>query len=31
VWREAERVVGRPLDIELDEDGMLAAIDRMYT
>lgn len=31
VWREAERVIGQPLGIELDEEGMLAAIDRMYT
>jgi len=31
VWREAERVIGQPLGIELDEKGMLAAIDRMYT
>jgi hypothetical protein len=30
VWREAERVLGQPLDITLDEDGMLAAIERMY-
>lgn len=30
VWREAERVIGQPLDIDLDEEGMLAAIDRMY-
>ncbi len=31
VWQGAERVIGQPLDIELDEEGMLAAIDRMYT
>ncbi len=31
VWREAERVIGQPLDIEVDEAGLLAAIDRMYT
>jgi len=31
VWREAERVIGQPLGLELDEQGMLAAIDRMYT
>jgi predicted nucleotidyltransferase len=31
VWREAERVIGQPLPIDLDEQGMLAAIDRMYT
>jgi predicted nucleotidyltransferase len=30
VWREAEHVIGQPLGIELDETGMLAAIDRMY-
>jgi hypothetical protein len=30
VWREAERVIGQPLGIELDEEAMLAAIDRMY-
>jgi hypothetical protein len=30
VWREAERVIGQPLGIELDEAGMLAVIDRMY-
>ena len=30
VWREAERVIGQPLGIELDEAGILAAIDRMY-
>ncbi len=30
VWREAERVIGRPLDREVDEAEMLAAIDRMY-
>jgi hypothetical protein len=30
VWREAERVIGQPLGIELDEEGLLAAIDRMY-
>jgi hypothetical protein len=31
VWREAEWVIGQPLGIELDEQGLLAAIDRMYT
>lgn len=31
VWREAERVIGAPLEVEVDEEGMLAAIDRMYT
>ena len=30
VWREAERVIGQPLGIELDEEGMLAAIERAY-
>jgi predicted nucleotidyltransferase len=30
VWNEAERVIGQPLDIQVDEDAMLAAIDRMY-
>ena len=30
VWREAERVIGQPLGLVLDEDGMLAAIDRLY-
>jgi hypothetical protein len=30
VWREAERVIGQPLGIELDEEGMLAAIDSRY-
>ena len=31
VWREAERVIGAPLEVAVDEQGMLAAIDRMYT
>ena len=31
VWREAERVIGAPLEVQADEAGMLAAIDRMYT
>ncbi len=31
VWREAERVIGAPLEVQVDEEGMLAAIDRMYT
>jgi hypothetical protein len=31
VWREAERVIGKPLGIELDEEGMLAAIKQTYT
>jgi len=30
VWREAERVIGAPLEVEVDEAGMLAAIDRLY-
>jgi predicted nucleotidyltransferase len=30
VWREAERVIGQPLDLEIDEAGLLDAIDRMY-
>lgn len=30
VWREVERVLDRRLEIELDEVGMLAAIDRYY-
>jgi len=30
VWREAERAIGAPLEVEVDEAGMLAAIDRMY-
>ena len=30
VWCEAEGVVGAPLEVEVDEEGMLAAIDRMY-
>lgn len=30
VWREAERVIGQPLDVEVDEEGMLAAVERMY-
>ncbi len=31
VWCEAERVIGAPLEVEVDEAGMLAAIDRLYT
>jgi predicted nucleotidyltransferase len=31
VWREAERVLGAPLKLEIDEAGLLDAIDRMYT
>jgi hypothetical protein len=30
VWREAERVIGQPLGIEVDEAGMLAAIEQFY-
>jgi hypothetical protein len=30
VWREAERVIGESLGIELDEESMLAAIERFY-
>jgi predicted nucleotidyltransferase len=30
VWREAERVLGAPLELEIDEAGLLDAIDRMY-
>ncbi|HEU5102478.1 MAG TPA: hypothetical protein VFU22_25820, partial [Roseiflexaceae bacterium] len=30
VWREAERAIGAPLEVAVDEAGMLAAIDRMY-
>ncbi|MEJ7901860.1 MAG: hypothetical protein WKF63_08415 [Thermomicrobiales bacterium] len=30
VWREAERVIGQPLSIEVDEVDLLAAIDGMY-
>jgi hypothetical protein len=31
VWREAERVLGAPLELAIDEAGLLDAIDRMYT
>lgn len=31
VWREAERVLGAPLAVKIDEAGLLDAIDRMYT
>lgn len=31
VWDEAERILGQPLDIELDEGGLLAAVDHLYT
>jgi hypothetical protein len=30
VQREAERVLGEPLGFKLDEEGLLAAIDRLY-
>lgn len=31
VWAEAERVLGEPLGISVDEAGLLAAVDRIYT
>lgn len=31
IWQEAERYFGRSLLIELDEDSLLAAIDRLYS
>ena len=31
VWSEAERVIGQPLGLAIDEVEMWAAIDRMYT
>ena len=31
VWREAERVIGQSLGLDLDAVGLLAAIDRLYT
>ena len=31
VWSEAERVIGQPLGLDIDEVEMWAAIDRMYT
>lgn len=31
VWREAERVIGHPLELAVDEVELLAAIDRMYS
>jgi hypothetical protein len=31
VWRAAERAIGAPLEVQVDEEGMLAAIDRMYS
>lgn len=31
VWQEAERVLGRSLDITIDEGALLAAVDRIYT
>jgi hypothetical protein len=30
VWREAERILGETLGLELDQDGLLVAIDRNY-
>ena len=30
VWREAERIIGQPLGLELDEERLLAAIDLLY-
>jgi hypothetical protein len=30
VWGEAERVIGEPLDLAVDEAALLAAIDRLY-
>lgn len=30
VWREAERVLGQPLDLHVDEASLLAALDAMY-
>lgn len=30
VWREAERVIGQSLDLEVDEGELRGAIDRMY-
>ena len=31
VWSEAERAIGQPLGLEIDEVEMWVAIDRMYT
>jgi hypothetical protein len=31
VWREAERLLGRSLRLAVDEAGLLAAVDRIYT
>jgi hypothetical protein len=31
VWREAERLLGRSLELTVDEGGLLAAVDRIYT
>jgi hypothetical protein len=31
VWREAERILGRPLEIAVDEAGLLAAVNQIYT
>jgi len=30
VWAETERRLGRPLDVTVDEAGLLAAVDRIY-
>ena len=30
VWVESERVLGRPLEVTLDEAGLLAAVDALY-
>jgi hypothetical protein len=31
VWAEAERAIGSPLEIAIDEAGLLAAVDRIYS
>ncbi len=31
VWREAERVLGRSLEIKIDEHEMLQAVDAFYS
>jgi hypothetical protein len=31
VWAEAEQVLGEPLGLSIDEAGLLAAVDRIYT
>lgn len=30
VWREAERALGQPLDLQVDETSLLVALDAMY-